>query len=132
MTIDWNKWHNILIESVEAFELDSAVDLARRLKLQWSGTDEDPVSAGSLLEVIYKVCTDLIEKYESNWQYDETEHLENNTYYDDAGILTEEVNMYLLEDNPEIISPKLIIKLRKDEQDKYWFEIYIEAVGQMF
>ena len=132
MTIDWNKWHNILIESVEAFELDSAVDLARRLKLQWSGTDEDPVSAGSLLEVIYKACTDLIEKYESNWQYDETEHLENNTYYDDAGILTEEVNMYLLEDNPEIISPKLIVKLRKDEQDKYWFEIYIEAVGQMF
>ena len=40
--------------------------------------------------------------------------------------------MYLLEDNPEIISPKLIIKLRKDEQNKYWFEIYIEAVGQMF
>lgn len=132
MNIDWNKWHDILIESVEAFELDSAVDLAHRLKLQWSGTDEDPVSASSLLEVIYKVCKDLIDKFENNWQYDETEHLENNTYYDEAGILTEEVNMYLLDDNPEVILPKLIVKLRKDEQNKFWFEIYIEAVGQMF
>ena len=132
MNIDWNKWHDILVESIEAFELDSAVDLAHRLKLQWSGTDEDPVSASSLLEVINKVCTDLIEKFESNWEYDETEHLENNTYYDEAGILTEEVNMYLSEDNPEIIIPKLMVKLRKDNQDKFWFEIYIEAVGQMF
>ena len=129
--IDWNKWHDILDESISAFDLDSGAWLAEKFKLHWNNDGDDPVSAQSLLAVIKEVCTDLIEKYETGWKFSADQHLKNNTYYD-AGMLCEEVNMFIHIDNPEIALPKLIVKLRKDESDKFYFEILIESVGQMF
>ena len=45
--IDWNKWHDILDESISAFDLDAGAWLAEKFKLHWNNEGDDPVSAQS-------------------------------------------------------------------------------------
>ena len=126
--IDWNKWYKPLKESLQAFCIDDAVLVAEKFGLQWHTSEEDPVCASSIHSVLTDMCEDLIDKLESNWEYQFGEEMEYNTYKDDAGILTSEVTVYTQDDS--LLHPKFIVKLRNDKG--YYFEIFMVIADQMF
>jgi hypothetical protein len=133
-TIDWNVWHNPVINSIEAFDIETAAKVAKDYRLNWNPTEYDPVGAQSLYSVLRETCEDLIVKFDNDWKYSQEEKLEHNTYYDDSGVLTEEVNMYQQTDDEEDgITPILKVQLRKDiKNNEMWFSIELVMGHQLF
>ena len=82
--IDWNEWYKPVETSLDAFDLDGTAYIAELLDLHWHSSEDDPVTAQSVMSVLRGVTKDLIIKHINEWKYDEKVHLENNTYYDDA------------------------------------------------
>lgn len=132
-TIDWNIWHNPVINSIEAFDIETAAKVAKDYNLNWNPTEYDPVGVQSLYSVLRETCEDLIVKFNNNWKYSQEEKLEHNTYYDDSGVLTEEINMYQQTDDDDMIMPILKVQLRKDtENNEMWFSIEFIVSSQLF
>jgi hypothetical protein len=134
-TIDWNVWHNPVINSIEAFDIETAAKIAKDYNLNWNPTEYDPVGTQSLYSVLRETCEDLIVKFNNDWKYSIEEKLEHNTYYDDSGVLTEEINMYQQteDDDDDMIMPILKVQLRKDTNDnEMWFSIELIVSSQLF
>lgn len=133
--IDWNVWHKPVQESIEAFDIETAAKIANDYNLNWNPTEWDPVGAQSIYSVLREICEDLIVKFNNNWKYSPDEKLEHNTYYDESGILTEEINMYQHREHEDddVIIPILKVQLRKDkEKGEFWFSIEFVMCSQIF
>lgn len=135
--IDWNIWHEPIQTSIESFDIETVAMVAKDYNLNWHATEPDPVSPQSIYSVLRETCEDLITKLISNWTYNTDEKLEHNTYYDDSGVLTEEINMYShkKDDNVDstILLPILKVQLRKTKNDnEYWFSIEFVMSSQIF
>lgn len=118
--IDWNIWHSVIRESLQALNINTILDLAKTYDLHWCAHDEDPVTASSLYEILTKTCEDLISKYVNDWKHSKSENLKNNTYYNFHNELTIEVRMYSHIDSAEIL-PRLQFVLKKDPTDYEWY-----------
>lgn len=118
--IDWNIWHSVVHESLQALNINTILDLAKTYDLHWCAHDEDPVTASSLYEILTKTCEDLISKYNNNWQRSKSENLKNNTYYNFHNELTIEVRMYSHIESADIL-PRLQFVLKKDVTSHEWY-----------
>lgn len=139
-TIDWNKWHDTVKESLDAFEFDNAADTCKKLGLTlFPETDEDDfsVKAGFLRQDIESIIERLIALHELDW--------DGKTICEDGYKIFEKCHAYrdtdgelyaglklrqTLSDN--LFDPRIEIRLVKCETDIPWFNINLIAVGQFF
>ena len=138
--IDWNKWHDTVKESLDAFEFDNAADACKKLGLTWfPECDEDDleVKAGYLRQDIEQIVERLIALHELKW--------DGKTLGDDGYKIFDKCHAYrdtdgelyaglklrqTLSDN--FFEPRFEIRLVTCEKDIPWFNINLIAVGQFF
>ena len=138
--IDWNKWHDTVKESLDAFEFDNAADTCKKLGLTlFPECDEDDVTvkAGFLRQDIEQIVERLIALHELQW--------DGHTISDDGYKIFEKCHAYrdtdgelyaglklrqTLSDN--YFEPRIEIRVVKCEKDIPWFNINLIAVGQFF
>ena len=91
--IDWNIWHNKVKDAIAAFNIDDVMIIAGKLNLEFG--EDDPISYGSILEVLNDMMEWMIVHYESNWDgnietVDKIKHLELNYYRDEGNFIVTE------------------------------------------
>lgn len=148
--IDWNEWHDIVHESLVAFDFDAVAFVTERIGFVNSGydeTDKSPVRGAELAQEVEHVCSVLIALYELGYEMD----ADNPEYviYDDyckafkSVMSTEGIYHAVLKfsnnNNPDdssvpifINEPCIEVKLALDDQNKPWFEINFNVVMQRF
>lgn len=138
--IDWNKWHDTVKDSLDAFEFDNAADSCKKLGLTlFPEADEDDltVKAGFLRQDIEQIIERLIALHELKWDgktlgddgYKIFEHC--HAYRDTDGELYAGLKLrQTLSDN--FFEPRFEIRLVTCEKDIPWFNINLIAVGQFF
>ena len=138
--IDWNKWHDTVKESLDAFEFDNAAETCKKLGLTWfQECDEDDleVKAGYLREDIEQIVERLIALHELNW--------DGKTLGEDGYKIFDKCHAYRDTDgelyaglklrqtsSENFFEPRFEIRLVKCEKDIPWFNINLIAVGQFF
>lgn len=138
--IDWNKWHDTVKESLDAFEFDNAADACKMLGLTWfQDCDEDDleVKAGYLREDIEQIVERLIALHELKW--------DGKTFGEDGYKIFEKCHAYRDTDgelyaglklrqtmSENLFEPRFEIRLVKCEKEMPWFNINLIAVGQFF
>ncbi len=135
-TIDWNIWHNIIKDSVRAFDVETTAAVCKKLGITYF-SDDELVYASDLRNWIEDICEKLIE-----WEVNDKGVVEDhvNAYKeDDTGIKVAELHLHNNNVDDELmVDPNIVIKLRglsktgsKIPQEIY-FEIYFEIVGQFW
>ena len=134
-TIDWNIWHNIIKDSVRAFDIETAAAVCKKLGITYFSEDEF-VYASDLRNWIEDICEKLI-----IWEVNDKGVVEErvNAYKeDDTGIKVAELHLkHNSVDDDLLIDPNIIIKLRETtnpatKKKEPYFEIYFEIVGQFW
>lgn len=134
-TIDWNIWHNIIKDSVRAFDVETTVAVCKKLGITYFSDDES-VYASDLRNWIEDICEKLIE-----WEVNDKGVVEDhvNAYKeDDTGIKVAELHLRNSDvDDELIVDPNIVIKLRETtnpdtKKKESYFEIYFEIVGQFW
>ena len=138
--IDWNKWHDTVKDSLDAFEFDNAADSCKKLGLTlFPEADEDDltVKAGFLRQDIETIIERLIALHELKW--------DGKTISDDGYKIFEKCHAYRDTDgelyaglklrqtvSDNFFEPRFEIRLVTCEKDIPWFNINLIAVGQFF
>ena len=120
--IDWNKWHKIITTSINAFDVDTMMQVVNKFNVQWH--EDDPVSAISIYSTLHDVCEDLIARHEAG---DNDERGKYNTYKE-LGCLTTSITLF----GDDLFQPDLVIRLHPDEKSEYYFSIEFITASQIF
>ena len=138
--IDWNKWHDIVKDSLDAFEFDNAAESCKKLGLTWfQECDEDDieVKAGCLRQDIEQIVERLIALYELKW---DGKTLDDDGYkifdkchaYRDTDGQLYAVLKFKQTDSDTLFDPRVEVRVVECENDIPWFNINLIAVGQFF
>lgn len=132
--IDWNIWHNPLMECIRAFNMHEMLYLVETHKIAYVGMEHEPITSNSLYNDIVHVCEKLIDLHINNWVYDDSRPIEGvNTYRDDNGTLVAETSYACTEEIPGVfLDPRLVITLFTNHATGPWFQISFQLVSQTF
>lgn len=148
--IDWNEWHDIVHNSMAAFDFDAVAFVADRIGFVNGGygeSDKSLVRGAELALDVEHVCSVLIALYELGYEMD----ADNPEFiiYDNyckafKSVMSTEgiyhaVIKFRNNNNPDdrsvpvfINEPCIEVKLALDDQNKPWFEINFNVVMQSF
>ena len=149
--VDWKEWHDIVAESLHAFDFDGVAYVANKLDIVCDGWDKDerfPIKGFDLSMEVERVCRFLIAMYELGWD-EPAENAEGVSVFDGyctaykSSSPTDGIyHAYLKfrppsnDENQEIpiwlIEPHIEIKLAIDNDAKPWFQIDFNVISQSF
>ena len=142
--IDWNKWHDTVADSLNAFSFDDAAVDCLTLGLTNCEEDADepdyPVRAGSLRRDVEQIVETLIKLLELNWDGQKVDDDDESgykiftkchAYKNTDGQLYAVMKFKSTTDR--LAEPCIDIRLVADHETGIpWFEISLVTVGQFF
>jgi hypothetical protein len=142
-TIDWNKWHETVSDSLHAFSFDDAADDCRTLGLTWfpddDGEPDYEVKAGDLQRDVEQIIDTLIKLYELHWDGKNVDADESGyrIFTKCTAYVNTDGQMYALlklkSSNDRLADPCIEVRLVSDSEHGIpWFEINLVTVGQFF
>lgn len=133
--VDWNKWHQLVKDSIDAFDIDTAVDYCDKLGIQFKDGELIPVRAGTIRSCLESLAETLIKLHDIKW----SENAEYATYtlYESCYVIKDDCglhgNLNLVAYGVETISdPMIEIYLRLCDNNDPWFDINFNLVSQVF
>jgi hypothetical protein len=147
--VDWSIWHDIVHESMTAFDFDGVAYVAKKLNIVCSGFGDEQYSVKGfdLSNEVEHVCRVLIAMYELEW--DEPSDGEGVVVYDDYchaykssltvdGLYHAYLKFKAVNDNGELDRPLWLndpwieVKLALDDKSEPWFQIDFNIISQSF
>ena len=145
--IDWNKWHKIVKEGLDAAQFDEMASMCGKLDIcDKDGGELNEVKAGTIRSTVELVIETIIRLYELKWDGSEgTRHECYELYGGDCRIYREyDTNQafayygridleYRYGDGSSFLShPYIEVSLEEAKDGEIWFEIRLILVGQVF
>lgn len=140
--VDWNKWHDCLIDSVNAFGADDMADYCKSLNIGYCDDNDRPVIAGDIYIDLIELCTTMIKLQELSWDGNPIEpsksgfNMWNNCTIrrSKEGILIASYK-FKSYSRSKLFDPEIEVRLERDiddDNENYLLNIQFVVSGQFF
>lgn len=135
--IDWNRWHQVIVDAIVAFEFDATLYICDRCNIRHCTKAEDDgehekVSTDTLMHMLFSVSETMLKEHLAGGlqKPDHRTHPDVNMYRDDAGIITAEIEL-CQEGESIMLNPCISMKLYA-EPGKENLVITFQPSGQFY